>query len=162
MRLPLLFAVLATPTLAAQQPPAPPPRVAASSFASTELHVDQRRIGGQWYPEDGSLTGPSRIAIAYGQPHARGRKIEGGLIPLDTVWRFGANTATQLHTDLDITLGSLAVPHGDYSLFLLSGKTGCSSSSTAKRPAGARTTTRRATWVASRSPPHSALTRKSR
>lgn len=124
MRLTLLFAVLATPSLAAQRPTAPPPRVAASSFASTEVHVDQRRIGGQWYAEDGSLTGPSRIAIAYGQPHARGRKIEGGLIPLDTVWRFGANTSTQLHTDLDLTLGSLAIPHGDYSLFLLYGKTG--------------------------------------
>src|SRR5258706_15182332 len=124
MRLPLLFAVLATPTLAAQQPPAPPPRVAASSFASTEVHVDQRRIGGQWYPEDGSLTGPSRIAIAYGQPHARGRKIEGGLIPLDTVWRFGANTATQLHTDLDITLGDVKLSRCDYSLYILYARTG--------------------------------------
>lgn len=109
-----------------QQPAAPPPRVAASSFATVEVHLNSRRIGTSWYEEDASLTGPSRIAISYGQPHARGRKIEGGLVPLDTVWRFGANTATTLHTDLDITLGDLKLPRGDYSLFILYARTGYS------------------------------------
>lgn len=84
-----------------------------------EVHLNARRIGTRWYEEDASLSGPSRIAITYGQPHARGRKVEGGLIPLDTVWRFGANPATTLHTDLDITLGDLRLPRGDYSLFVL-------------------------------------------
>jgi hypothetical protein len=81
--------------------------------------VNARPIGRRWYEEDAALTGPARIAISYSQPHARGRKIVGGLIPNDTVWRFGANTATTLHTDVDLTLGSLAVPRGDYTLFLL-------------------------------------------
>lgn len=111
---------------AAPAPPPPPPRVAASSFASVEVHVNARRIGDQWYEEDAGLSGPSRIAITYGQPHARGRKIEGGLIPQDTVWRFGANMATTLHTDLDISIGDLKLPRGDYSLFLLYGRTGTS------------------------------------
>lgn len=108
----------------AQGQPQPPLAFAASSFASTEVHLNSRKIGGEWYGEDAGLTGPSRIAIAYGQPHARGRKIEGGLVPLDTVWRFGANAATTLHTDVDLTLGSLAVPRGDYALFLLYSKAG--------------------------------------
>jgi hypothetical protein len=107
-----------------QQPPAPPPRVAASSFATVEVHVNSRHIGNSWYEEDASLSGPSRIAISYGQPHARGRNVEGGLVPLDTVWRFGANMATTLHTDLDITLGDLKLPRGDYSLFILYQRTG--------------------------------------
>jgi hypothetical protein len=93
--------------------------MAASSFATEEVHINARPIGKQWYEEDASYTGPSRIAITYSQPHARGRKIVGGLIPNDTVWRFGANTATALHTDVDLTLGSLAVPRGDYTLFLV-------------------------------------------
>ena len=101
-----------------------PPRVAASSFASVEVHLNARRIGTRWYEEDASLTGPARISIRYGQPHARGRRIEGGLIPLDTVWRFGANEATILHTDVDITLGDIKLPRGDYSLFLRYGKSG--------------------------------------
>ncbi len=115
--------VAATPA-GAQQPAAPAVRMAASSFATVEVHIDQRRIEGTWYAEDASLTGPARIAIAYGQPHARGRKIEGGLVPLDTVWRFGANTSTTLHTDNDITLGGTSVAHGDYSLYILYTKNG--------------------------------------
>src|SRR3989442_15793763 len=97
----------------AQNPPAPPPppptplRIAASSQASVEVHLNACRSGDSWYEEDASLSGPSRIAISYGQPHARGRKVEGGLIPQDTVWRFGANSATSLHSDVDLTLGDL-------------------------------------------------------
>ncbi len=99
----ILFAVLAQAPQAAPTPL----RIAASSQATVEVHLNARRIGNRWYEEDASLSGPSRIAISYGQPHARGRKVEGGLIPVDTVWRFGANMATTLHTDLDITLGDL-------------------------------------------------------
>lgn len=106
------------------RPPATPLRVAASSFATVEVHLNARRIGRRWFEEDASLTGPSRIAISYGQPHARGRQIVGGLVPIDTVWRFGANTATALHTDVDMTIGELAVPRGDYTLFLRYAKTG--------------------------------------
>jgi hypothetical protein len=113
-----LIAVLIPATAVAQTPPTPL-RIAASTLASVEVHLNARRIGTSWYEEDASLSGPSRIAIVYGQPHARGRRIEGGLIPLDTVWRFGANMATTLHTDLDITVGDVKLPRGDYSLFVL-------------------------------------------
>lgn len=106
-------------TAVAQAPAAPPKRIAASSFATVEVHLNQRPIQKTWYEEDAALTGPSKVSISYGQPHARGRKIIGGLIPTDSVWRFGANIATTLHTDLDITLGSLPLRHGDYTLFLL-------------------------------------------
>ncbi|MFN2565751.1 MAG: DUF2911 domain-containing protein, partial [Gemmatimonadaceae bacterium] len=111
--------LVVTHAAAAQNPPQAPLRVAASSFASTEVHINSRKIGTQWFEEDASLTGPSRIAITYGQPHARGRRVEGGLIPLDTVWRFGANAATTLHTDVDMTLGDVRLEPGDYSLFVL-------------------------------------------
>src|SRR6058998_4332846 len=114
-----VFTSLLIPVVGIAQTPATPLRIAASSLASVEVHLNARRIGNQWYEEDASLSGPSRIAVSYGQPHARGRKVEGGLIPLDTVWRFGANMATTLHTDLDITLGDLNLPRGDYTLFIL-------------------------------------------
>lgn len=115
----------ATALHAQEQPPQkPPPRIAASSFASVEVHIDQRPIERTWYAEDASLGGPARIAITYGQPHARGRKIEGGLIPKDTVWRFGSNMATTLHTDVDLILGTQKLGRGDYSLFVLNGSSG--------------------------------------
>ena len=116
--------VVATRSASAQQPPQAPLRMAASSFATVEVHINARRIGDTWYEEDASLSGPSRIAITYGQPHARGRKVEGGLIPLDTLWRFGANMATALHSDVDLTLGDLKLPRGDYSLYVLYSRTG--------------------------------------
>jgi hypothetical protein len=117
-RMLIALVVVAAPCVAQQQNE-PPKRIAASSFATVEVHLNSRPIGNRWYEEDAALTGPSRIAITYSQPHARGRKIIGGLIPTDTVWRFGANAATTLHTDLDISIGSLALKRGDYSLFLL-------------------------------------------
>src|SRR5690349_20510432 len=100
--------LLAAGTARAQGAPEPPPRIAASSFATVEVHLNSRPIGTRWYAEDAALTGPARIAIAYGQPHARGRAVEGGLIPRDSVWRFGANEATTLHTDVDLVLGDSA------------------------------------------------------
>lgn len=119
-----LIALAATTAHAQQQPQTPPIRIAASSYATTEVHINSRPIGKEWYEEDAALTGPARIAISYGQPHARGRKVEGGLIPQDKVWRFGANSATTLHTDVDLMLGELKVPRGDYTLFVQMGQSG--------------------------------------
>lgn len=107
----------------AQAPQASVPRMAASSLASVEVHVNARKYFGQWYPQDAQLYGPSRIAIIYGQPHARGRRVEGGLIPVDSVWRFGADMATTLRTDVDMALGDLRVPRGDYTLYVLHTRT---------------------------------------
>jgi hypothetical protein len=61
------------------------------------------------------------IAIKYGAPSMRGRKIfngTGALQPDNTIWRAGANEATALHTDADLDIGGLAVPKGDYTLFV--------------------------------------------
>ena len=65
------------------------------------------------------------ITIKYSSPAVNGRtgKIFGkdGLIGGDDhypVWRAGANNATALHTDADLDLGGLAVPKGDYTLFI--------------------------------------------
>lgn len=112
-----LLSAVATATFAQEKQA--PLRIAASSFATVEVHINARKIGNRWYEEDASLSGPARIAISYGQPHARGRRIEGGLVPRDTVWRFGANVATTLHSDVDLVLGDLSIPRGDYSLFVL-------------------------------------------
>ncbi|MCU1238422.1 MAG: hypothetical protein JWP63_6389 [Candidatus Solibacter sp.] len=66
-----------------------------------------------------------KITIAYSSPAVNGRagKLYGkdGLIGGDEnypVWRAGANAATALHTDADLMIGTLAVPKGDYTLFI--------------------------------------------
>ena len=63
--------------------------------------------------------GGKQIRISYHAPSMHGRQIFGGLVPYDKVWRAGANQATLLHTDLDLTIGSLVVPKGDYSIYIL-------------------------------------------
>ncbi len=105
----------------AQETPRPPvPTAAASSMASTEVRLAGRVIAGRWFPTAAPLAGPAVIRIEYGQPHARGRTVVGSsLVPMDSVWRFGANLATHLTTDVDLDLGGTTVPRGTYTLFAL-------------------------------------------
>jgi hypothetical protein len=73
-------------------------------------------------PKTTSVTiGGKNISIKYCAPSVRGRKIFGGagaLQPDNTVWRAGANNATALHTDADLTIGNVTVPAGDYTLYV--------------------------------------------
>jgi hypothetical protein len=60
-----------------------------------------------------------KIIVAYSRPSMRGRKIVGGLVPFGQVWRTGANEATSLVTETDLTIGGVAVPKGSYTLYSL-------------------------------------------
>src|SRR5579872_4974057 len=65
-----------------------------------------------------------KLSIMYSAPSVRGRKIfgSGGLISRDPtypVWRAGADSATSFHTDANLDIGGLAVPKGDYTLWVL-------------------------------------------
>jgi Protein of unknown function (DUF2911) len=64
------------------------------------------------------------ITIEYNAPSARGRKVEGGLIPYGEVWRTGADAATTLTTQADIMIGDLRVPMGVYTLYTLASENG--------------------------------------
>jgi hypothetical protein len=64
-----------------------------------------------------------KIMISYSAPSVRGRKIfgQGGLVsgdPTYPVWRAGADDATTIHTDAALDIHGLAVPAGDYSLYV--------------------------------------------
>src|SRR5271165_4436531 len=61
------------------------------------------------------------VAIQYSRPSMRGRKVFGGLVPYDQVWRTGANSATSLKTDVALTIGGASVPAGSYTLYTLPG-----------------------------------------
>lgn len=61
----------------------------------------------------------AHITVDYGTPRKRGRKIFGGLLDWGTLWRTGANRATHFATDRDLTLGTLEVPAGTYTLFTI-------------------------------------------
>ena len=70
--------------------------------------------------------GGKAISIKYSAPSLRGRKAFGkdGIIgkdPTYPVWRAGANSATALHTDAELKIGSLTVPPGSYTVFVETG-----------------------------------------
>jgi hypothetical protein len=68
----------------------------------------------------GSQAAPATITVDYGQPHLRGRTLHtGDLVPLDSVWRFGANESTTLDTGVDLELGGHRLAKGKYSLYVL-------------------------------------------
>lgn len=115
----VLAPLVLVPRLAAQQAPPQVPRAALSTRASVEVTLNGRMVGGQWVTGVTSSAGPAKIAVDYGQPHARGRAIVGQVVPWDSVWRTGANLATTLSTDVDLTLGTAFVPRGEYTLFTL-------------------------------------------
>ncbi|MCU0634693.1 MAG: DUF2911 domain-containing protein [Gemmatimonadaceae bacterium] len=89
-------------------------RTAPSGFAVTEISIN--RVVPQGTPAD-QRPKPLKVRIEYGQPHARGRTILGGVVPMDSVWRLGANAATSLTSDVDLVLGGTSVPKGAYTLF---------------------------------------------
>lgn len=74
--------------------------------------------------ETSAKIGGKSITIEYNAPSARGRKVEGGLIPYNSVWRLGADAATTLVTDTDLKIGSLSVPKGVYTLYISAGQNG--------------------------------------
>ncbi|WP_114208648.1 DUF2911 domain-containing protein [Acidisarcina polymorpha] len=63
------------------------------------------------------------VTIDYNTPFMKGRKIFGGLVPYNEVWRTGANPATTLKTETAIMIGDLKVPAGTYTIYSLPSET---------------------------------------
>jgi len=85
---------------------------AASTRATAVVSLSAPRVQGQPAPT------PLTIKVEYGQPHVRGRAgLPTELAKDGTVWRVGANAATTLTTEVDLTIGGAEVPKGAYSLY---------------------------------------------
>jgi hypothetical protein len=64
--------------------------------------------------------GGGTVKVCYGAPSARGRTMIGGdAIPFGTLWRFGANEPTTLHTTVPLNIGGVQVPAGSVVLYAL-------------------------------------------
>jgi hypothetical protein len=61
------------------------------------------------------------IHLSYGKPFKRGRKIFGGVVPYDSIWRTGANDPTKINLPYAITFGKITIPKGEYSLYTIPG-----------------------------------------
>jgi len=66
----------------------------------------------------------STIKIKYGSPYVKGRKILGGLVPYDKVWRAGADSATSITTSKAIKVEGKTLPAGRYAFFVIPSEKG--------------------------------------
>lgn len=110
----LLAALLAAP-LGAQDSGL---RAPLSTRATFSMPLSAPRVEGQPAPT------PKVVSIDYGQPHVRGREVPTELAEEGTVWRTGANNATTLSTETDLSIGGTRVPAGKYSLYTIREKGG--------------------------------------
>jgi tetratricopeptide (TPR) repeat protein len=67
--------------------------------------------------------GLTDVTIDYHRPLVRGRKIFGGLIAYDQVWRAGANQNTIIEFSDPVTIEGQALPKGVYGLHMIPGET---------------------------------------
>jgi hypothetical protein len=67
--------------------------------------------------------GLTDIQVNYNRPGAKGRKVFGGLVPYDHIWRTGANTATKISFSTPVKLNGTEIPAGTYELFSIPGTT---------------------------------------
>lgn len=66
-----------------------------------------------------SVVDGAKLAVTYGRPSMRGRKIFGALVPFDRVWMPGADEATIFQTSAALQFGDFKLPAGSYTLYTL-------------------------------------------
>jgi hypothetical protein len=70
-----------------------------------------------------SISGAT-VVVDYGRPSKRGRRVFGGIVPFNRVWRTGANRATHLMIDRTLRFGEAQLPPGSYTLWTIPAESG--------------------------------------
>ena len=95
--------------------------VAVAFVGATGLLANQRQRASPHETVTATVDG-AKISVTYGRPYAKGRKIVGGLVPYNQVWRTGADEATTLVTDKALMFGNTHVGPGTFTLYTLPGE----------------------------------------
>lgn len=72
----------------------------------------------------GKINGAT-ISINYSSPSVKERIIWGELIPFNKIWRAGANAATTIESDKDLSIEGEKLPAGKYSFFVIPNEKEC-------------------------------------
>jgi hypothetical protein len=94
----------------------------ANAFAAAELGGRSFRMSVRDTVR--ATVGRANLLVDYGRPLRRDRTIFGVVVPFDSIWRTGANAATQFRTDVDLSIGGATVPAGTYTLWTVPSRTG--------------------------------------
>ena len=82
------------------------------------LAQDKKPMASPPATAEGTMDGV-KVKIDYHQPSAKGRKIMGGLVPYDKVWRTGANASTSIEFDKNVKVNGKSLAKGKYALFTI-------------------------------------------
>ena len=64
----------------------------------------------------------TEVKLSYSRPSAKGRKIFGGLVPFNEIWRTGANASTKLTFTEDVEIAGNRLKAGTYALYTIPGE----------------------------------------
>jgi hypothetical protein len=93
--------------------------LAGAALAGTAVPA---RAQGYPFSQRGSVSqhvAHTTVDIEYGRPVARGRVLFGQLVPWDSVWHPGADSATRIAFDHPLRLEGQEVTAGEYSVWLI-------------------------------------------
>ena len=62
------------------------------------------------------------IRIDYSRPSKKGREIFGGLVPLNKIWRTGANSPTTIFFSEDVKVNNKLIKGGEYHIYSVPSK----------------------------------------
>ena len=85
------------------------------------------RTQGYPFSQRGSVTQMvafTKVSVVYGRPVARGRALFGALVPWDSVWHPGADSATRITFSKDVLIEGKSLRAGEYTLWLIPHATG--------------------------------------
>lgn len=66
--------------------------------------------------------GIGNIELTYSRPSAKGRKVFGDIVPMDKLWRTGANGATRITFASPVEMGGKKIDTGSYVLYTVPGE----------------------------------------
>jgi hypothetical protein len=96
--------------------------MAQTKFAA----VDKSPMDISFYPANYPIlkiqdkaTEPLLARVVYSRPQKNGRTVFGELVEFNTVWRLGANEATEIEFFKDVKLGNTKLKKGRYSLYAI-------------------------------------------
>lgn len=67
-------------------------------------------------------TEPLSVRVIYSRPSRANRTIFGDLVEYNTIWRLGANEATEIEFYKDVRIGGKKIPKGRYTLYAIVNK----------------------------------------
>lgn len=63
--------------------------------------------------------GLSEVTVEYSRPSANGRKVFGNLVPMNQLWRTGANGSTDITFKNEASFNGIMIPAGKYALYTI-------------------------------------------